>query len=142
MAVIFSGGHALGEIRPQQARLVRRGWSWSTMKAMMLAIATNPPPLRTDADGVVRVGATRVSLDTLIAAFLEGATAEEIAQQYPSLSLREVYAVISYYLNHPAEVNDYLRERGRQAAEVRLQNQRRFDPEGIRDSLLARRTRG
>jgi hypothetical protein len=57
------------------------------MKGMTLAIAASPPPLRTDADGVVRVGTTRVSLDTLIAAFLEGATAEEITQQYPSLSL-------------------------------------------------------
>jgi uncharacterized protein (DUF433 family) len=109
---------------------------------MTLGIAAHSPPLSTDADGVVRVGTTRVSLDTLIAAFLEGATAEEIAQQYPSLSLRDVYAVISYYLNHPAEVNDYLRERGRQAAEVRMQNEYRFDPEGIRDRLLARRARG
>jgi hypothetical protein len=58
------------------------------------------------------------------------------------LVLRDVYAVISYYLNHPAEVNDYLHERGGQAAEIRLQNQRRFDPEGIRDRLLARRARG
>jgi uncharacterized protein (DUF433 family) len=109
---------------------------------MTLAIATDPPPLGTDADGVVRVGATRVSLDTLVAAFQEGATAEEIAQQYPSLSLGDVYAAISYYLNHPSEVNDYLRERQRQAAEIRLQNEHRFDPEGIRDRLLARQAGG
>ncbi|WP_299426560.1 DUF433 domain-containing protein [uncultured Meiothermus sp.] len=109
------------------------------MGSPTLAIAASPPPLGTEADGVVRVGATRANLDTLTAAFLEGATAEEIAQQYPSLSLREVYAVISYYLNHPDEVNDSLLERGGQAAEVRLLNQRRFDPEGIRDRLLVRR---
>lgn len=39
-----------------------------------------------DADGVVRVAGTRVTLDTVVAAFEEGATAEEIAQQYPSLA--------------------------------------------------------
>ena len=48
---------------------------------MTLTIATEPIPLRMDSDGVVRVGKTRVTLDTVVAAFVEGATAEEIAQQ-------------------------------------------------------------
>lgn len=47
---------------------------------------TDVLPLETDADGVVRVGDTRVTLDTIIMAFTDGATAEEIAQQYPSSS--------------------------------------------------------
>lgn len=38
--------------------------------------------IETDADGVIRVGGTRVTLDTLVEAFNEGATAEVIAQQY------------------------------------------------------------
>ncbi len=41
-----------------------------------LPIVTKPIPLETDADGVVRVGGTRVTLDTVVAAFKEGATAE------------------------------------------------------------------
>ena len=52
---------------------------------MTLAIATEPTPLELNEDGVVLVGNTRVTLDTLVAAFLEGATAEEIVEQYPSL---------------------------------------------------------
>lgn len=36
-------------------------------------------PLKTDKDGVMRVSKTRVTLDTIVAAFSEGATAEEIA---------------------------------------------------------------
>ena len=43
-----------------------------------LFITTEPIPLETDADGVVRVGGTRVTLDTIVAAFTKGATAEEI----------------------------------------------------------------
>ena len=43
---------------------------------MALTIEPAPVPLRTDADGVVRVGRTRVTLDTVVAAFEEGATAE------------------------------------------------------------------
>jgi len=44
---------------------------------MTLLIATEPIPLEADAYGVVRVGKTRVTLDTVVAAFVEGATAED-----------------------------------------------------------------
>lgn len=107
---------------------------------MALSIGMEPVPLKTDADGVARVGLTRVTLDTVVAAFDEGATAEEIVHQYPSLHLADVYAVIAYYLQHRPEIDDYLRLRQEQAARVRQENQSRFDPEGIRDRLLARRT--
>ncbi len=61
---------------------------------MSLAAATEFIPLTVDDDGVIRVGRTHVTLDTVITAFLDGATAEEIAQQYPSLDLADVYSVI------------------------------------------------
>ena len=96
-------------------------------------------PLGTDADGVIRVSHTRVTLDTLIFAFLEGATAEEIAQQYPSLELADIYAVIAYYLRHRSNVELYLRKRQKQADVVRKGNEKRFAPRGIRARLLARR---
>ena len=64
-------------------------------RAMTLVIDTEPVPVAVDADGVARVGGTRVTLDTLVAAFEQGATAEEIAQQYPSLGLADVYSVTS-----------------------------------------------
>lgn len=105
---------------------------------MTLATATEVIPFQIDANGIARVGGTRVTLDTLIAAFSGGATAEEIAQQYPSLSLADVYYVIGYYLRRPSEVEAYLRQRKAQAEVVRKQNESRFDPEGIRDRLLAR----
>ena len=106
-----------------------------------LAIAADPVPLETDATGVVRVAKTRVTLDTVIGAFLEGATPEEIAQQYPTLGLADIYAVITFYLRHTAQVETYLRERQQQADQVRRENEARFDPSGIRDRLLARRSR-
>ena len=98
-------------------------------------------PLEKDDGGVIRVGGTRVTLDSLIAAFQEGATAEEIAQQYPSLLLADVYAVIGYYLRHRSIVDEYLRHRESDRADVRKENESRFDPRGIRDRLLARRPR-
>ncbi|PSR17022.1 hypothetical protein C8255_14785 [filamentous cyanobacterium CCP3] len=89
-------------------------------------------------DGVVLVGNTRVTLDTVVTAFLEGATAEEIVEQYPVLQLADVYSVIAYYLRRKPEVDDYLKIRQERAAQVRQENERRFNPIGIRDRLMAR----
>lgn len=108
---------------------------------MSLIVDPEPVPLVTGADGVVRVGATRVALDVVIAAFREGATAEEIAQQYPTLQLADVYSVVGYYLRHQTDVDAYLNNRRRRAGEVRQENETRFDPVGVRDRLLARRAR-
>ena len=109
---------------------------------MALSITDTPVPLRVDAHEVVRVGHTRVTLDTLIAAFGAGATAEEIAQRYPSLDLGDVYAVIAYYLRHRAEVDAYLEQRRRQAEQIRREHEARLDPAGVRERLLARRAAG
>jgi uncharacterized protein (DUF433 family) len=106
---------------------------------MLVVPISEPIPLIIDANGVVRINKTRVTLDTVVTAFLEGATAEEIKEQYPSLQLPDLYSVISYYLRHQSEVHAYLLERERFAAEVRQEAERRFKPIGIRDRLLARR---
>jgi uncharacterized protein (DUF433 family) len=104
-----------------------------------LVIVAEPIPLKMDADGIVHVGGTRVTLDTVVVAFKEGATAEEIVYQYPSLNLADVYAVIAYYLQRRPEVEAYLRQRQEQTDEAQKQNEARFDPHGIRERLLARR---
>jgi uncharacterized protein (DUF433 family) len=105
---------------------------------MIPSTPTEILPLETDANGVVRVGNTRVTLDTIVMAFTEGATAEEIALQYPSLHLADIYAVIAYYLRHRAAVEAYLGHRAEQAAQVRADNETRSDPNGVRNRLLAR----
>jgi len=108
---------------------------------MSLLLEADPVPLKMDAHGVVRVAGTRVTLDTIVSAFNEGATPEEIVQQYPSLHLADLYSVIGYYLRRRAEVEAYLRQRKHEADEVRKQNKSRFDARGVRDRLLARRRR-
>ena len=106
---------------------------------MTLAIEAEPAPLNMNPDGVVRVGGTRVTLDTVVAVFKQGATAEEIVHRYPSLRLGDVYASIAFYLNHQKEVESYLIKRQDQAQEIRQMNQARFDTQGLRDRLLARK---
>ena len=107
---------------------------------MTLAIALEPTPIETDAHGVVRVAKTRVTLDTVVTAFLEGCTSEEIAEQYPSLELSDIYLVIGYYLRHKDEIDTYLAERQSRADTIRQEAEQRFNPIGIRDRLIARRT--
>ena len=106
---------------------------------MTLAVVAEPAPLKSNADGVVRVGNTRVTLDTVIGVFKQGTTAEEIVYRYPSLRLADVYATIGFYLNHQQEVETYLQQRQQQAQEIRKMNEARFDPQGLRDRLLARK---
>lgn len=63
---------------------------------MVLSTDQSPIPLTEDAAGGIRVGGTRVTLETVIAVFMAGATAEEIVQRYPSLDLGDVYLVICF----------------------------------------------
>jgi len=97
-------------------------------------------PLAPDVDGVIRVGNTRVTLDTLVLCFLEGATAEEIAQQYPSVSLADIYYVIGYYLRHTATLQAYLAHRADYRNQMQQSNEARFSPIGIRKRLLVRQS--
>jgi uncharacterized protein (DUF433 family) len=106
---------------------------------MTLTIEPETFPLTTLADGTVRVGGTRVTLDTVVYSFKEGATAEEIALRYPSLKLADVYAVITYYLRHSSEVDSYLKKRSELAEMLQQELEQRFDPTGIRERLLSRR---
>jgi uncharacterized protein (DUF433 family) len=105
---------------------------------MTIAIAADPVPLRQDERGVIRVGSTRVTLDTVIGAFKDGASAEEIVQQYDVLELGDVYKVIGYYLHHRTDVEDYLRQQGAAADELRSRLESQAEVAGIRDRLLAR----
>jgi uncharacterized protein (DUF433 family) len=107
---------------------------------MKLAIVAEPAPVQANEDGVILIGKTRVTLDTLVSVFNQGATAEEIVYRYPSLNLADVYATIAFYLKHQSEIEVYLRQRRQQAQEIRAMNQAKFDPQGLRDRLLTSKT--
>jgi len=66
------------------------------------------PYVREDEHGVLRVGDTRVMLDSVVAAFHQGHSPETITQQYPALSLEQVYGAITYYLANRPDVDSYL----------------------------------
>jgi uncharacterized protein (DUF433 family) len=122
-----------------KTRLSYRHRHEETIVELIETLAPKAPPLRLDADGVLRVGGTRVTLDSVIGAYEAGATAEAIATQYDSLSLRDIYGTITYYLENPDEVATYLRQQQEEAADVRRQFEARSPQAGIRERLLARR---
>jgi uncharacterized protein (DUF433 family) len=106
---------------------------------MALVIDTEKAPITVDADGVARVADTRVTLDVIVSAFEDGATAEEIAQKFPTVDLTDVYAVITYYLRRRDQVAQYMRERAALGKKVRQENEARYPSDGMRARLLARR---
>lgn len=70
-------------------------------------------------EGDIRVRGTRVGIETILEDYLQGASPEEIAARYRSLSLEQVYATITYYLHNREETDAYLaawREHAEQAA--------------------------
>jgi len=102
-------------------------------------LVAKPPPIQADADGVARVGATRVRLDTVISAFNAGCAPEEIVLKYPSLDLGDVYSVIAYYFWHRSDVDAYLDDRRKASDGARAELETRFPSAGVRERLLARR---
>ncbi len=91
--------------------------------------------------GGLRIAGTRVSLDSVIYAFLEGATPEEICQDFSALSLAQVYATIAYYLNNREQVDDYLQEERRASENLRreLKARHRDFLKDLRQRLIAGR---
>ena len=73
------------------------------------------------------VAQSRVSLDSIVYAFINGQTAESIAQSFPVLTLEQVYGAIAYYLANRDEIDSYLKARQEQFEERRTQS-RQTDP--------------
>jgi uncharacterized protein (DUF433 family) len=103
-----------------------------------MTIESQSPPLAVDADGVIRVGGTRVTLDTVIGAYLDGASAESIAEAYPAVTLADVYGTIGYYLKHRQEIDQYLQQRELEGEKLQRQIESRPEHRVLRDRLLAR----
>src|SRR5215831_15479273 len=66
------------------------------------------PYVRIDEHGAMRIGHSRVMMDAIVAGFEQGHSPETIQQQFPALSLEEVYGAITYYLSHRDDVQAYL----------------------------------
>ena len=99
---------------------------------------TEQIPIRTDEDGRLRVGNTRVLLDLVIYAYWRGETPETIVDSYSSLSLDDVYLALGYYLRHRDEIDAYLRQHEAQAEALQREHEAAHPRTLTREVLLAR----
>ena len=105
---------------------------------MSVSVGTIPKPVRLVEGGTLRVGKTRVSLDSVVYAYNRGEDAAEIQRDFDTLSLAEIHAAISYYLHHKNVVDKYLADRS--ADFERRRSEDRARPNHItREMLLARK---
>jgi uncharacterized protein (DUF433 family) len=101
-------------------------------------------PLRLMEDGTIRIANSRVSLDSVVYHYKLGASAEQIVQKFPALDLADVYAAISYYLNHEEAVEEYLQQQEAKGDEI--QKKTESDPQyqkksaELRARVLARKS--
>src|SRR5574337_1577539 len=56
----------------------------------------------------IRVKGARIGIETIVCDYQLGATPDEIILRYPTLSLLQVYAILTYYLANQPEVEAYL----------------------------------
>lgn len=109
---------------------------------MTLVIETRPIPLTSNKQGTIIVSGTRIPLDTIVNAFRNGDSAEEIVESFDVLKLADVYAIISYYLDHQKEVDSYLQEREKEATILRAEIEKRYPSHGLRQRLMVRKRNG
>ena len=103
-----------------------------------MEIVADPVPMAVDEDGMVRIAGTRVTLDTVIACFQQGESAETIVDDFPTLALPDVYRVLAYYLRHQEEVDEYIAHNERAADEFRRAYEAKHGKQPTRAELEAR----
>jgi hypothetical protein len=98
-------------------------------------VSTEPIPLVINRNEIVRIGSTRITLDSMVAAAHDGGATGEIVQQRPSRQLADVCVVFCDYLRHQCEVEAYLGEHQQHSEAMRQEGEARFSPHGVRDRL-------
>ncbi|HUS17090.1 MAG TPA: DUF433 domain-containing protein [Chloroflexia bacterium] len=84
-----------------------------------LVPATLAVPLRADEHGTIRVGDSRLTLETVLWTYLDGTPPETLAADcFPELALADAYAIVAFYLQHRTRVDAYLRGQAQRAAQA------------------------
>lgn len=90
-------------------------------------------------NGGYYVANTRVSLDSVVYAYLRGESPEGISESFPALSLEQIFGALAYYAAHIDVVNRYL-SAGKSNFEALRQEWQRSHP-ALHQRLMAARQR-
>jgi uncharacterized protein (DUF433 family) len=86
---------------------------------------------------VYYVAGTKISLDSIGHSFLEGVSPERIREDFPRLTLQQIYGAISFYLDNRPEVDAYL-ARQEEAWQELLRTAKPPDPKWLERIARAR----
>ena len=70
-------------------------------------------------NGAYYIAGTRVSLDSVVYAFLRGESPEGIAESFPALGLEQVFGALAFYMANREIVDRYLGEGEREFEAMR-----------------------
>jgi uncharacterized protein (DUF433 family) len=87
----------------------------------------------------IRLRGTRVGIEAILAEYLSGALPEEIALNYPPVTLEQVHATITYYLGNRQAMDEYL-SRWIARGDESLQRQRETHSTVLERLIEARRS--
>lgn len=105
-----------------------------------LNLTPESPPIRNWDDGSIRIGQSRVILAAFLNAYRDwGWSAEQLAEQFPTVSLAESHAALAYYLTHRAEVDAYLDEWNNEGEDTRIKWLASPEGQGIQAKIRAAR---
>src|SRR5947209_18148314 len=86
---------------------------------MILLETTQNVPLTLTESGTIRVTGSQVALESVVYQYQQANTAEAILESFPSVKLADIHDVISYYLNHRDQLDEYLPDQQKRACTVR-----------------------
>src|ERR1700747_1827192 len=89
-------------------------------------------------DGGYWISGKRISLDSVVYEFKNGAAPESILRSFPLLTLEEIYGAIAFYLSNEQQIDAYLLAREAEYERQRRQ-EREADPSFYKKFEEARR---
>ena len=114
--LLFKPLHIVNYYLCDTMRPMTRSVRWRLILThVSIPIAADRPPIR-DVGGILRVGSTGVTVETVLWTFLKGATPEDIVTSSPRWSWPTCTQVVAYYLRHREEIDGYLALRERATA--------------------------
>jgi len=72
-------------------------------------------------NGGYYIEGTRISLDSVVYAFLRGESPEGIAESFPALELEQIFGALTFYMANQGMVDRYLSEGRREFETLRQQ---------------------
>lgn len=90
------------------------------------------------AEGGWRILDSRVSLDSVVHAYWEGKSPEAIAEEFPALTIEQVYGAIAFYLHNRPEIDQYLSQQDAAWQQFAAQSESEHGPllDRLRNSRL------